>query len=63
MAIVENCSISQNNGFGISLISGSGGQFINNELTDNKTLMGPVKNWNLSPDVGSVLRDGNRPNA
>lgn len=62
MASIDKCVISQNAGFGITVNNGAGGSFTNNELSDNKTLLGGG-NWNISPLAGSILRDGNNPNA
>lgn len=83
MACVDKCVISQNSGFGINIMTGAGGKFTNNELIDNKSLIGSVAgnkitsfmndmtdrseslgggDWNISPQAGSVLREGNYPN-
>ena len=62
MASVDKCVISQNNGFGVTVNTGAGGNFTNNELSDNKTLLGSGGAWNLSPDIGNVWRNGNNPN-
>ena len=63
MASVDSCVISQNNGFGVTINTCAGGNFTNNELSDNKTLLGSGGAWNLSPDIGNVFREGNNPNA
>ncbi len=60
---IDRCIINQNSNFGVTINSGSGGRFTNNELKDNKSIIGSGSDWNLAPDVGSILREGNIPNA
>ncbi len=62
MASIDKCVISQNVGFGITVNNGAGGSFTNNELSENKTLLGGGSNWNISPLAGNIMREGNNPN-